>query len=131
METSENSIVSSTENVARILSSDWIVDGEIQHTAFMLKPDETYISVNRPAIDTFDNDVASFISSHSNYCVSGTNDTYRAAVLNVGDIRAIDVEHEGKVIISADMVLLDVRYQLLSLSTLEQRKLVVDSKANR
>lgn len=131
METSENSIVSSTENVAHILSSDWIVDGEIQHTAFMLKPDETYISVNRPAIDTFDNDVASFISSHSNYCVSGTNDTYRAAVLNVGDIRAIDVEYEGKVIISADMVLLDVRYQLLSLSTLEQRKLVVDSKANR
>lgn len=173
METSENSIVSSTENVARILSSDWIVDGEIQHTAFMLKPDETYISVNRPAIDTFDNDVASFISSHSNYCVSGTNDTYRAAVLNVGDIRAIDVEHEGKVIdidveveprdihtkshagiftrfhsenikngkilkygptaenISVDMVLLDVRYQLLSLSTLEQRKLNVVPKNNR
>lgn len=29
METSEDSIVSSNENVARILASDWIVDGEI------------------------------------------------------------------------------------------------------
>lgn len=29
METSEDSIVSSNENVGRILASDWIVDGEI------------------------------------------------------------------------------------------------------
>ena len=173
METSEDSIVSSNENVARILASDWIVDGEIQHTAFMLRPAETYISVNRPAIETFANDIASFISCHPNYCVSGTSDSYNAAILNVGDIRAIDVEHEGKVIdinvevepreihtkshagiftrfhsenikngkilkygptaedISADMILLDVRYQLLSLSTLEQHKLAVDPNQNR
>lgn len=97
-ETLENSIISSSENVARILSSDWVVGGEIQHTAFMLKTNETYISVNRPAIETFNNDVAAFISSHPCFCVPDTNDTYQSAILNVGDIRNINVEHDGKTI---------------------------------
>ena len=158
----ENSIISSDENVARILSSEWVVGGEIQHTAFMLKTNETYISVNRPSIETFNNDVAAFVSSHPCFCVPDTDDTYQSAILNVGDIRKIDVEHDGKTIdinveveprdvhtkshagiftrfhsvnikngkilkygptaeeISADMILLEVRYQLLSIATLEQ-----------
>lgn len=164
-ETSENSIISSDENVARILSSDWVVEGEIQHTAFMLRTNESYISVNRLAVETFDNDVAEFISSHPNYRLPNSNDTYQSAILNVGDIRNINVDHDDKTIdinveveprdvhtkshagiftrfhsenikngkilkygptaeeISADMILLDVRYQLLSIATLEQHKI--------
>ncbi len=167
MEPSEATIIPSSENVARLLSSDWVVEGELQHTAFMLKAGETYISVNRPAIDTFQHDVASFLSAHPNFCVAETDDSYQCAMLNVGDVREInvvykektmdiDVEIEprdthtkshagiftrfhseniknGKVLkygptgeeISADQILLDVRFQLLSIATLEQHKIEV------
>lgn len=164
METSEATIIQSSENVARLLSSDWVVKGELQHTAFMLKTDETYISVNRPAIETFSQDVATFLSNHPSYYVEGTDDTYQSAMLNVGDVRAINVVHEDRIIdvnveieprnahtkshagiftrfhsenikngkilkygptaeeISADQILLDVRFQLLSIASLEKQK---------
>lgn len=162
MDQAETSIIPSSENVVRLLSSDWIVGGELQHTAFMLKAGETYISVNRPAVDTFKQDVASFLSAHTNYLVEGTDDTYQCAMLNVGDVRAINVVYDDKVMdinveieprdvhtkshagiftrfhsenikngkifkygptgeeISADQILLEVRFLLLAIATLEQ-----------
>lgn len=165
MESTEVTIIPSSESVVRLLSSDWIVEGELQHTAFMLKADETYISVNRPAVDTYSQDVASFLSTHPSYCVAGTDDSYRCALLNVGDVRAINVEYEDKIMdinveieprdvhtkshagiftryhsenirngkvlkyrsfgeeVSADRILLEVRFQLLSIASLEQQKL--------
>ena len=44
--------VDNNETVVRILHKDWVVDGQLQITAFSLRQDESYISVNRPAIDT-------------------------------------------------------------------------------
>ncbi len=79
-----NTLVPSCEDVVRLLSSNWIIKGELQHTAFMLNPGETYLSVNRPAIESFCKDVAAFLSKHSDYCV---------------------------------------RFQLLALSTVEQREI--------
>ena len=96
MESSEATIIPSSENVARLLSSEWVVEGELQHTAFMLKAGETYISVNRPAIDTFQHDVASFLSAHHNFCVAETDDSYQCAMLNVGDVREINVVYKEK-----------------------------------
>jgi hypothetical protein len=164
MKPSDTTIIPSSESVARLLLSDWVVEGELQHTAFMLKSDETYISVNRPAIDTFQHDIASFLFTHPNYCVADTDDTYQCAILNVGDVRSINVVHEDKIMdvnveieprnvhtkshagiftrfhsenikngkvlkygpigkeISADQILLDVRFKLLSIATVEQHK---------
>ena len=164
MEPSETAIIPSSENVARLLTPDWVFEGVLQHTAFMLKANETYISVNRPAVETFHQDVTSFLSSHPHYCVEGTDDTYQCAMLNVGDIRAINVAYEDKIMdinveieprdahvkshagiftrfhseivkngkvlkygpigeeISADQILLDVRFQLLSIASIEQHK---------
>ena len=82
-----------TENVARILSPEWIEDGELMHEAFMLNVDETYLSVNRPSVDSYTNDVFDFIYRHPNYKFS--EHTYKRAILNVGDIEAIDVSLEG------------------------------------
>lgn len=49
--------VPNSEDVARILSTEWIVDGKLSNVAFTLRPHETYISVNRPAISSYNNDV--------------------------------------------------------------------------
>ena len=41
-------MVADTEDVARILRRNWVVDGILQHYAFDMRRNETYISVNRP-----------------------------------------------------------------------------------
>ena len=45
--------VDNNETVVRILHKEWVVDGQLQITAFVLRQSESCISVNRPAIETF------------------------------------------------------------------------------
>lgn len=151
--------VSSSEKVARILNPEWIEDGILMHEAFMLRDGETYISVNRPSVDSYDKDVTDFINKHPDYAFD--TDKYKRALLGVGEIRdinvafdeveaKIDVEVEprdahykshagiftrldhknlkkGQLIdvqaeenVSADSILLEVRMNLLDISTVEQ-----------
>lgn len=56
--------ISGDETVARILHRDWVVDGVLQISAFSLRQNETYISVNRPIIESFDEDISDFVSSY-------------------------------------------------------------------
>ena len=85
--------VDNNETVVRILHKDWVVDGQIQITAFALRQGESYISVNRPSIDTFSSDVSDFVSKHADYkvCDEGSL-TYRQAGLDVSAVRNIKVE---------------------------------------
>lgn len=82
--------ISSEENVARLISSEWILGGVLQPVAFTLDEGESYLSVNRPAIESYDADVASFIISHPLYGVNG--DSYYRALLHVGDIRQVKAQ---------------------------------------
>ena len=85
--------VDNNETVVRILHKDWVVDGQLQVTAFALRQGESYISVNRPAIDAFQSDVSDFLSKHSDYKVSDEGSlTYRQAGLGVSAVRNIRVE---------------------------------------
>lgn len=88
------SIISDEEEVARILHQDWVIDGKLQLGAFTLRPNETYISVNRPAIESFSKDVASFVKSHPMYQYSDT--AYRCALLSVKGLRDISLTSDGK-----------------------------------
>ena len=81
--------VSNEEKVARVLHRDWVVGNRLQLGAFALRPNETYISVNRPAVDNFDSDVLSFVESHPAYQYS--DGSYRCAMLGVQDIREIKI----------------------------------------
>lgn len=91
------STVGNEEDVARILSNGWVKNGSVQHTAFTLREGETYISVNRLAIPSFDSDVASFVRSHKNFLISDNGiKSYQRAVLRVGKIRAVSVIVDGK-----------------------------------
>lgn len=83
--------VADNENVARILSKRWVVEGVILHMAFTLRENETYISVNRPSIQSYQDDVCSFVSSHPDFYADYMRTVYQRALINVGDIRAIDV----------------------------------------
>ncbi len=88
--------VSDKESVARILSRKWVVDGIIMHTAFTLRTNETYISVNRPSVSSFQDDVCSFVTSHPDFYANDKQSACQCALLNVGEIRAIDVMVNGK-----------------------------------
>lgn len=82
-------LVSSDERVARILSKEWFVNGKLNSTAFTLDFGESYLSVNRPIVETFNDDVSNFVKSHSCYLFEG--EIYKLAILDVGDIRDIDI----------------------------------------
>ena len=156
--------VSSEENVARILSKEWFVRGNLTSAAFALEQGESYLSVNRTAIDTYDSDVAMFVKNHNSFAFDDS--TYKRALLNVGDVRGINVKvdqvemkidveveprdthtksHAGiftrfhdknikkgqllKVAptakeVSGDAILLEVRKELKSLSSIEECKIV-------
>ena len=87
--------VSSDEKIARIIRNEWISDGELLITAFALAPKETYLSVNRPTVETYKNDVREFVSKHPDYqCDNRTS--YNRALMNVGDVRNIDIQFNGK-----------------------------------
>lgn len=89
----ETPSVDNSETVVRILHKEWIVDGQLQITAFALRQGESYISVNRPVIDTFLSDVSDFVSKHADYKVSDKGSlTYRQASLSVSAVRNIKVE---------------------------------------
>ena len=53
--------VPSEEDVVRLVSSEWMVRGVLQPVAFTLNYGESYLSVNRPAVDTFKEDVSAFL----------------------------------------------------------------------
>ena len=85
--------VDNNETVVRILHKEWVIDGQLQITAFALRQGESYISVNRPAIDTFSSDVSDFVSKHADYKVSDEDLLkYRQASFDVSAVRNIKVE---------------------------------------
>lgn len=63
-------IVQDSEKVARLIDNEWVVNGKLQLSAFALRPKETYISVNRLSIPSFNEDVRSFVSQHPSFFVS-------------------------------------------------------------
>ena len=85
------STISGNETVVRILHRDWIVDDELQISAFSLRQNETYISVNRPIIESFDDDISDFLSKHTEYLISDKPKTYKHAAMNVEELRSIKV----------------------------------------
>lgn len=99
-EKSITSIVSSDENVARLISSEWMQEGILQPVAFTLDENESYLSVNRPAVESYDTDVASFVKAHPLYAVNGLS--YFRALLNVGDVRKIKAQ-VGDTTLSAEV----------------------------
>lgn len=87
-------MVADDEQVARIVSHEWVIDGELQLAAFALAPRETYLSVNRPIVESYDEDVLQFVSAHPSY-LDEKNQSYKRALLEVKDVRAISVVKDG------------------------------------
>ncbi len=94
---SESALVSNEENLVRILHKDWIVDGVLQTNAFALRNGETYISVNRPSVDSFSTDVIDFVRKHKGYQIEDGS-SFQQAVLNAGDVRGISVSFNQKTV---------------------------------
>jgi hypothetical protein len=154
-----------SEIISRVIRQEWLVDGVLQQTAYTLNPNETYLSVNRPAIDTYEADVLAFVVSHDDFQFDNGK-KFHCAVMPVSGVRgikvmdendtplAIEVEVEPRDVhtkshagifvrsdaqniipgrslmgtsiqeaVSVDMILQDVRWELLALSTLEDHEI--------
>ncbi len=85
-------IVDDNEVIARILHKDWVVDGQLQVFAFVLRPNESYISVNRPSIETFKEDVSDFVGNHPEFRSSEEVLSCKLARMSVKDVRTIQVD---------------------------------------
>lgn len=95
MEKKKN-IVADEEQVARIVSNEWVIGGHLQLTAFALAPKETYLSVNRLSVESYEEDVLQFVLAHQGYCNKNKcEDIYYRALLTVKDVRAISVEQDN------------------------------------
>ena len=123
MNTIQQESVSSEETIVRLLHQAWVVNGVLQQTAFELRNGETYLSVNRPAIDTFSADVISFLEHHPEYRTAPQSSSYRKASLNVGEVRGIikggqsnPINMGNDKILSANMILQKMRWHLLQLA---------------
>ena len=104
--------VDNNEVIARILHRCWIVDGVLQTNAFALNEGETYISVNRMSVDSFDSDICVFVGSHPLYRISDTDEKYSRAEMNVADVRALTVALGGKSInVSIEVEPRDAHYK--------------------
>ena len=88
---SSASTINGNEKVVRILHRDWVVDNELQINAFALRQNETYISVNRPSIESYVSDVSDFVKNHASFRVSDDSQSIRLASLNVGEVRSISI----------------------------------------
>lgn len=86
--------VDSNEQVVRLIHRMWIVDGELQLNAFTLNDGETYLSVNRPAIESYIQDVNDFLTKHIQYTSSENSGIYPRAVLAVKDIQNLSISLE-------------------------------------
>lgn len=82
--------IDKSENVARLLSNFWFDEGILLPVAFLHRIGESYISVNRPIVDSYDRDVESFLSCNPDFCYFQR--MYRRAMLNVGGISDIRIE---------------------------------------
>ena len=154
-----------SEIISRVIRQEWLVDGVLQQTAYTLNPNETYLSVNRPAIDTYEADVLAFVVSHDDFQFDNGK-KFHCAVMPVSGVRgikvmdendtplAIEVEVEPRDVhtkshagifvrsdaqniipgrslmgtsiqeaVSVDIILQDVRWELLALSTLEDHEI--------
>lgn len=91
-----NDAINANEQLIRLLHRDWIVEGILQATAFMLNYKETYLSVNRPSIDSFQSDVTVFLSKHPMYKVADNGNLYSCAELNVAEVCNISVQFNNQ-----------------------------------
>ena len=88
-------LIPDCEDVIRLLSRAWVNGSSILHVAFTLREHETYISVNRPAVASYNSDVEAFLRVHPDFYSDEKESEYMRALINVGDIRLVEVNDNG------------------------------------
>ncbi|MBO6254221.1 MAG: hypothetical protein J6O49_11295 [Bacteroidaceae bacterium] len=112
--------VSDDELVARIVSKEWVIEGTLMPQAFELAPKETYLSVNRLSVASYEDDVCKFVKNHPLF-LSDDSRTYQRAVLGVSNIRVVKVLYNG------DPLQIDVEVEPRDAHTLSHAGIFVKS----
>lgn len=89
------SSISPKEDVVRLINNAWVDNGELLYAAFTFAPKETYLSVNRPNVETYNSDVRDFIINHIAFQIEECPLEYRRALMHVGEIDKIKISVDG------------------------------------
>lgn len=81
------------EDIVRILFRDWVIDDRLQLNAFALRPGESYLSVNRLAVESSFSDIHDFVNHHPDYMIPGETGKCHLAVIRVRDIHDLSISY--------------------------------------
>jgi len=87
-------VIEQKEEIARILIREWVIEDRLQLNAFALRPGESYLSVNRLAVESSINDIHDFVSHHPDYMIAGETDRCHLAVIRVWDIHNLSISYK-------------------------------------
>ena len=92
--TSSLDLIDQKEEIARVLHREWVVDEKLQLNAFALRSGESYLSVNRLAVESFSCDIHDFVSHHPDYLISAESCMCHLAVIRVHDIHDQSISYK-------------------------------------
>ena len=119
--TEESLNIDDAENVVRLISSEWIEDGCLLNAAFALTPKEKYLSVLRPIIETFNEDILLLTTKHEEF---KSDDSHcQTALLKVGAIRNIKIDNGNEILNRAKNGNVDMSKILAYLKDVANRQL--------
>ena len=83
-----------SESIVRLVNTKYVVEDVVSVEAFATSIGETYLSVNRPFVESFNDDVKSFVKTHNDFVLQTDAhlSCYGAAMI-VGEVCDISVVH--------------------------------------
>ena len=92
--TSRCEYIERLEDVVRLVNSKYVLDDVVSVEAFATSIGETYLSVNRPLVESFREDIKSFVKTHNDFILrNNASLACYGAKMKVGEVCDISVVH--------------------------------------
>ncbi len=92
--TSRCEYIERSEDVVRLVNSKYVLDDVVSVEAFATSIGETYLSVNRPLVESFREDIKSFVKTHNDFILrNNASLACYGAKMKVGEVCDISVVH--------------------------------------
>ncbi|MBQ4405414.1 MAG: hypothetical protein II852_00225 [Bacteroidales bacterium] len=83
-----------SESIVRLVNTKYVVEDVVSVEAFATSIGETYLSVNRPFVESFNDDVKSFVKTHNDFILrNNASLSCYGAKMKVGEVCDISVVH--------------------------------------
>ncbi len=92
--TDRSEYIERSEDVVRLVNSKYVLDDVVSVEAFATSIGETYLSVNRQLVESFREDIKSFVKTHNDFILrNNASLSCYGAKMKVGEVCDISVVH--------------------------------------